>query len=295
MRAARHILGTLLSVCAATPLVAQSQPARDGDEIPLERCDRLPVVKVRIDGADYRFLVDTGATTFLNLKSFSSGKSKRITISSWSGTGSTSAREVMLPELALGSHRIEKLRVPAVDLSAIGEACGGQIDGILGVDLLEKLGATIDLHRRVARLGNVATPPRDSDEEARKHHAQMERLCLAAFNAADVKALEECLDPDVVLFTPWGESRGRKAMVDYVRERYFSLHPLPRMEMKVKSVRIIGSAAYYDYDYSITLPVGRIEGRGTGLCRRHGDRWLLLNMHNSRVEPSGPADLSSRP
>lgn len=296
MRAARLIWLCGLSVAfAPAPAFAQSQDSPAGDEIPLERCDRLPVVKVRIDGADYRFLVDTGATTFLNLKSFSNGKSKRIHISSWSGTGSTSAREVTLPELALGSHRLQKLSLPAVDLSPIGQACGGQIDGILGVDLLEKLGATIDLQRRVARLGNVATPPPDSDEEARKHHAQMEQHCLAAFNSADVKALEECLDPDVVLFTPWGESRGRKAMVEYVRERYFSLRPLPRMEMKVKSVRIIGAAAYYDYDYAITLPVGRIEGRGTGLCRRHGERWLLMNMHNSRVEPPDPTASAARP
>jgi ketosteroid isomerase-like protein len=266
----------------------QSQPA---DEIPLEKCDRLPVVKIRIEETDFRFLVDTGATTFLNLKSFAGGKSKNIQISSWSGTGSTSARMITLPELALGSHRLEKLRLPAVDLSPIGQACGGQIDGILGVDLLEQMGATIDLQRRVARLGNVTTlPPAPADDEAAKqHHAQIEEGCIGAFNAGDLKALEECLDPDVVLFTPWGEARGRTAMLEYVRERYFSLRPLPRMEMKTKSVRIIGDAAWYDYDYSITLPGGRIEGRGTGVCRRHGDRWLLLNMHNSRLESPDPA------
>ena len=279
----------LVALISITPARAQ-QPHSPADEIPLEKCDRLPVVKIRIDDSDFRFLVDTGATTFLNLKSFSGGKSKNIQISSWSGTGTTSARLVTLPDLTLGSHRLEKLRLPAVDLSPIGEACGGQIDGILGVDLLEQMGATIDLQRRVARLGNVTTPPRVADDAAAKeHHAQIEQECINAFNAGDVKALEGCLDPDVVLFTPWGEARGRKAMLDYVRERYFSLRPLPRMEMKTRSVRIIGDAAWYDYDYSIALPVGRIEGRGTGVCRRHGDRWLLLNMHNSRIEPPDPA------
>jgi len=282
----------LLALAALIPLGAASAPAQPPpppEEIPLEKCDRLPVVKVRIEETDFRFLVDTGATTFLNLKSFAGGKSKNIQISSWSGTGSTSARLVTLPELTLGSHRLEKLRLPAVDLSPIGQACGGQIDGILGVDLLEQMGATIDLRRRVARLGNVVTPPPQSDEQALQHHFQIEQLCMDAFNKGDLKALEECLDPDVVLFTPWGEARGRKAMLDYVRERYFSLRPLPQMEMKMKSVRIIGSAAWYDYDYSIALPIGRIEGRGTGICRRHGDRWLLLNMHNSRVESPEPA------
>lgn len=280
LRIAPPVLALVLATCL--PAFAQSPPAVE--EIPLERCDRLPVVKVRIDGSDFRFLVDTGATTFLHLKSFAGSRSGRIQISSWSGTGTTSARQVTLPELALGSQRLKDLKLPAIDLSPIGEACGGKIDGILGVDLLEKLGATIDLQRRVARLGSVETTPPISSEEAAKHHLQIEHLCLEAFNRADLKALEECLDPDVVLFTPWGESRGRKAMLEYVRDRYFSLKPVPRMEMKMKTVRIIGDAAWYDYDYSIVLPAGRIDGRGTGVCRRHGDRWLLLNMHNSRVE-----------
>ncbi len=269
--------GAACSAAAQTPAVHE--------EIPLERCDKLPVARVRIDNADFRFLVDTGATTFLDLRSFSKGRSSRIQVSSYSGTGTTSARQVTVPELALGPHRLRDLRLPAIDLAPIGEACGGRIDGILGVDLLEKLGATIDLQRRVARFAGVDTPPRETEEDLRRHHMLAEASCTDAFNRADVAALEACLDPEVVLFTPWGESRGRKAMVDYVRERYFSLTPRPRMDMKIRSQRILGNVAWYDYDYSITLPQGRIEGRGTGVCRRHAGRWLLLSMHNSRIEP----------
>lgn len=279
-------LGVLLCVLWAAPLPAQA-PA--SGEIPLERCDKLPVVKIRVEKAEFRFLVDTGATTFLHLKSFAGGKSGNVKISSWSGTGSTSAREVTLPELKLGPHRLTEVKLPAIDLGPIGEACGGKIDGILGVDLLEKMGATIDLQRRVARFANAAIPPPDADAEAMKHHQQIEQRCLQAFNTADLKTLEDCLDPDVVLFTPWGEFRGRKEMLDYVRDRYFSLKPLPRMEMHTRSTRILGNAAWYEYDYSIVLPLGRIDGRGTGVCRRVGDTWHLLNMHNSRIEPEPPA------
>jgi hypothetical protein len=285
-------IALLAALLLAAPCFIAVQPQAPQEETPLERCDKLPVVRVRIDDADFRFLVDTGATTFLNLRSFSRGRSSRIQISSYSGTGSTSARLVSLPELALGSHRLGDLRLPAIDLNPIGEACGGRIDGILGVDLLEKLGATIDLQRRVARFSGVATPPRESEEDLRHHHMLAEAGCTDAFNRADVAALEACLDPEVVLFTPWGEFRGRKAMVDYVRERYFSQNPRPRMEMKVRSQRILGNVAWYDYDYSITLPQGRIEGRGTGVCRRHAGKWLLLSMHNSRVEPE---PVASRP
>src|SRR5712691_2795494 len=94
------ILFTVLSF--GLPAVVGAQVPTPGNEIPIERCDLLPVVKVRIDGADLRFLLYTAATTMLNLKSFSSGRSKQVRVTSWSGTAATSAREVSLPEFALG-------------------------------------------------------------------------------------------------------------------------------------------------------------------------------------------------
>src|SRR5579871_1180444 len=151
-----------------------AQEPQSASEIPIERCDVLPVVKVRVDGADMRFLLDTAATTVLNLKTFSSGRSKEIHISSWAGTAATSAREVSLPELVFGEHKLHDLKLPAIDLSPIGIACGGKIDGILGVDLLDKMGVTIDLKRRVASL---APPPAD----AKKLFDQMEssmHMCM---------------------------------------------------------------------------------------------------------------------
>src|SRR6266852_951847 len=123
------------------------------DEIPIERCDRLPVVTMKVAGENRRFLLDTAATTILNLKSFTAGESKQIHIYSWSGGAATSAREVFLAQVGPGSHKLRDLKLPAIDLSPIGKACGGQIDGILGVDLLDKMGVTIDLKRQVASAG----------------------------------------------------------------------------------------------------------------------------------------------
>jgi len=42
-----------------------------------------------------------------------------IQVTSWSGTAATSAREVFLPEVMLGDHRLRDLRLPAIDLSPI--------------------------------------------------------------------------------------------------------------------------------------------------------------------------------
>jgi hypothetical protein len=58
--------------------VVWAQGAAVGDEIPIEKCDVLPVVRLKIDGTEMRFLLDTGATTVLNLESFSTGRSKAI-------------------------------------------------------------------------------------------------------------------------------------------------------------------------------------------------------------------------
>src|SRR5260370_29399905 len=46
------------------------------DEIELEHCDRLPMVKVQFDGTEKYLLLDTAATSILNRKSFCSTMSK---------------------------------------------------------------------------------------------------------------------------------------------------------------------------------------------------------------------------
>src|ERR1700741_960300 len=143
----RHFAGGFLTMALAclailprvsgqvAPQVAPAveSAATTSDEIPIEKCDLLPVVKVRIGAKEMRFLVDTAATSMLNVKSFSGGGMKEIRVTSWAGTAATSAREVTMAEFSLGSHQLRDLKLPAIDLSPIGNACGGQVDGILGV------------------------------------------------------------------------------------------------------------------------------------------------------------------
>jgi hypothetical protein len=48
---------------------AQTHDTHDTkDEIPIERCDRLPIVTMKVAGESRRFLLDTAATTIFNLK-----------------------------------------------------------------------------------------------------------------------------------------------------------------------------------------------------------------------------------
>ena len=262
------------------PMNLRAQEPASPNEIPIERCDLLPVVKVRIDGADLRFLLDTGATTMLNLKSFSSGRSQKIQVTSWSGTAATSAREVSLPELALGNHRLHDLKLPAIDLSPIGKACGGQIDGILGVDLLDKMGVTIDLKRQVASA-NVQSP------DAKTLYDQMElhmHHCTVAFETGHSAELADCFDPEIVFYTPQGEFRGRAQVMKYLQERYLKFAPNLQYCMVLRDVKTFGEALWYSYDYTIDSPKEHIAGHGMSMCRRDKDQWRILNLHNSFLE-----------
>src|SRR5271170_2260998 len=76
--------------------------AARAQELPLKRCDVLPMIEVQVAGLHKWFLVDTAATSMLNLESFSSGQARNIHVTSWSGTLATSAKEVTLPDLTVG-------------------------------------------------------------------------------------------------------------------------------------------------------------------------------------------------
>ena len=272
--------GFLALACLVIPTPLPAQTVATPDEIPIERCDRLPVVKVRIGSVEMRFLVDTGATTMLNLKSFTTGRVKEIQVTSWSGTAATSAREVSIPEFTLGTHHLRDLKLPAIDLSPIGNACGGTIDGILGVDLLDKMGVTIDLKRQVASLG-----PDSADPKAM--YAEMETSmgsCVTAFNEGKAAELENCLEPEIVMYTPHGEFVGRTQVLGYLRQRYFKYAPDLSYKMKMREVQAFGNALWYSYNYSIDTPKEHLAGHGFAMCRKNGTRWRMLNMHNSPAE-----------
>jgi hypothetical protein len=275
------VLGLSTFALLATNL-AVAQQSSSNEEIPIARCDVLPVVQVKVAGQDMRFLLDTGATTILNLKAFSAGTSKKIHVDSWQGSAATSAREVSLPEFQLGSHQLHDLKLPAIDLSPIGKACGGAIDGILGVDLLDRMGVTIDLQRKVAVLNLLPadSKARFDEMETAMHH------CNVAFNQAKASELEDCFDPEIVLYTQHGEFRGRKQVMQYLNEQYFKDAKDLHFEMSPHDIRSFGDALWYSYDYSMDKGSEHRAGHGVAMCRRREGKWLILNMHNALLEPA---------
>jgi ketosteroid isomerase-like protein len=281
----RHVFASLLLALAAQTQSASAQTEPNANttansaEIPLQRCDRLPVVILQINNADERFLIDTAATSMLNEKSFASSHSKEVRVQSWNQTTALSARIVSVAELKLGSHILRNFTLPAIDLSALAKACGGPLDGVLGVDLLEQLGVTIDLQRSVARLG--ITAPSSSEVSAIAEMEQAMRSCAEAFNSADAPKLAACFDPDFVLSSPAGELRGREQATNHFQQAYFGLTPRVHFSMTMKDQRAVGNVVWSLYDYTIESANVHTTGRGMMLCRKSENRWYILSMHES--------------
>jgi hypothetical protein len=254
---------------------------KEGEEIPIERCDQLPVISVSVQGKSLRFLVDTAATSMLNIASFAEGRTTAVEVTSWKGTNLTSARQVTLPELVLGSYRLTNLSLPAIDLSPIAKACGGRIDGILGVDLLEKMGATLDLKNRVAVMGN---PDTEIGNIREKEFYERQQECVEAFNRRDRELVTSCLDSQVALFRGSSEVRGQGPVIDYLQRCYFDLEPPAHLDIRVHDSRFLGDAVWFGYDLIITLPKVIMAAKGMAICRKSDGQWRLLNMHNSFEE-----------
>lgn len=283
------LVGCLLLIAVYTPGVVR------GQEIALAHCDALPVLEVAVGGQPMLFLVDTAATSMLNLKSFSGERAREIRdlrVTSWRGTLATSAKEVTLGEVVIGSTKLIGLKLPAIDLSAVGKACGKKIDGILGVDLLAKLGATINLQQQSVHV-------RTADEEreallAEEMHMEMAR-CLNAFNDSDEKAFGECLDPKIVLFSVDSELYGREQVMGYFQSRYFHQKPAARLEIEESAFHAVGEAIWYEYDFTIESARGVLHGRGLAMCRKSEGHWRMASMHHTiaKFEPA-EAPVASR-
>jgi ketosteroid isomerase-like protein len=294
MRISLRLLACVFAGLSLFP-AAHSAPAQtpaSGSEIPLQRCDRLPIVILRADKVDKRFLVDTAATSLLNEKSFPRGHSRAVQIQSWNETTALNAQEVLIGELSIGNHILQGVRLPAIDLSAIAKACGDTVDGILGVDLLEQLGVTIDLKRSVASLG--ITPPSSSEAFLIADMDKAMHYCSEAFNNKDADKLASCFDPDFMLSSPSGELRGRDEATNHFKQRYFGMNPYVHLSLTISDQRAVGDVVWSLYDYTIESPSLHTAGRGMMLCRRSDNHWHILSMHESPIEsglkPAGQRD-----
>ena len=271
----------ILNISLLLLTLISNESNASAEDVPLGSCDRLPVLEVSVSGTHFLFLLDTAATSMLNLNSFSHGDQRKIAVTSWSGTTETRAQEITLSELSIGEHRFKRLKLPAIDLSSIGKACGRRIDGILGIDLLSQLGATVDLRNKTAHFG---VENKTAEARIAELHEQLIG-CEAAFNRADEAAFAECLAPAAVVFTAGGDYYGRDASMEYYRRRYFRHDPPAHLSITPRAHHAIGDAIWVEYDLRITLGEQIIVARGTALCEKSEGRWRIVHMNHSSPPP----------
>ena len=250
-------------------------------EVALESCFGLPTMQVSLGGQSYRFLVDTAASSsLLDIKSFPYGEPREESISSWDATSTVLGRKVSPGDLVIAGHRLANLRLAAVDLSRMRQTCGKKIDGILGADLLERLGLEIDIKNRVARFAHGANT---TDEAEISEFKLYFAACGRAFDRADKAALADCMDPGMVLFTFSREYHGRDAVMGYFENAYFERQDRPRLVLVARGHHIMGDVLWLEYDLRITRDGNVTSGRGTALFRKVSGKWLMLNMNHSEV------------
>lgn len=267
----RLLLRLMLPLVLGAPVFA-------GDEVPIQFCDVLPVIQVHIGSDTKRLLVDTAATTILNSNAFPIGQASTVSVTSWAGTASSTARLVFIPEMRFGAVVLRDLRLSAVDLTAIGKACGGVIDGILGADLLNRLGVTLDLKNKVVR-----THPADMQDDGARIAELHQQLtdCTAAFNRDEAEGFAACLDPEVVLYTIGGELRGRDAAMRYLANNYLHRSPRAHLVVRCRAHHPVGDLIWLEYDFEITGGAQPVNAIGMALCRKLDGHWVMVNMHHS--------------
>jgi len=258
-------------------LLAAAAAGGFAEDIPLMACDGLPMVQVSVAGMKFSFLLDTAATSTLNMASFRVGDPKNISVTSWNGTYSAHGQEVTISDLLIGEHHLRNLTLLAVDLSAIGRACGHSVDGILGIDLLRQLGAVVDLNNHVARL---ATDPEAAKSRAAEFDARL-ALCTRAFNTADDQAFSDCLDPRVVLFTSVGDFHGRDAFLDYLRREFGNQRSRPQLAIMPHAHHVFGERIWTEFELRINLGQEVLRTRGTLLCEKAGAVWRIVHLNSS--------------
>ena len=264
-------------------LAAAAVESMFAEEIVIVTCDVLPVVEVRISGLSFHFLVDTAATSMLNLSSFAAGETKTVAVSSWSGTVDAKAKQVTLNDLSVGDHHFHNLVLDSVDLSGIGRACGRQIDGVLGIDLLRKVGAVLDLTEHTPRLRIDG----EATESVEKKLNERIVGCEEAFNRQDEAAVSDCLDPEIVVFSETADFHGRQHLMEFLRERYSSRHLHAQLSVKPFGYHVFGRTVWMEYEFQTNTGEMMAIAQGSALWSNAGGKWRIihLDMGSSTEKP----------
>jgi hypothetical protein len=135
------------------PSFDRPDDASTPDVVPLVQTDPLPMVRVRVDGHDAYFLIDTGSPNILIDSSFAEQLGLTVTRSgegTFAGGRHASIGQATVARLDLGSWTIRNLPATVMPVPAVMGDATHRVLGVLGTGLLAHFVTTIDY--RNARL-----------------------------------------------------------------------------------------------------------------------------------------------
>ena len=153
VEAKRVLRGADVRDAAFAPDVWRITMNGDTADVPLVAADPLPVVRVRINGADHFFLVDTGAPDIVLDSDFAKEmglKPAGAQTGTFAGGAQAAFEHVVLPALDVGDVHLEQ--VPASVLPTRNMSPARTIDGIIGTGFLMHFLPTLNYAEGVLTL-----------------------------------------------------------------------------------------------------------------------------------------------
>ena len=159
---------------ALPPAVIDNQLAIGGEDIEARKIETRLTVEVRVNGqGPYHFLVDSGADTSVVgqriARDLNLAATTPVTLNSM--TASAIVPRVVVPELTIGSSRIQDLHLPVLLERDLGGA------GMIGIDALVQQRLMMDFEKRLIKVEDARIPARMMDGEivvtARRRRGQL--------------------------------------------------------------------------------------------------------------------------
>jgi predicted aspartyl protease len=155
------VLILLLSGCSLTKVgqILKSgtvKPKAFKTEIPFEYRLGIIVIKVKINGTDYNFMLDTGAPNVISkeLAALLQLESKKTSKATDSGKNKSEVGFVIVDEITIGDLRFLKTGAAVTNISASKEISCMEIDGIIGSNLMRKAIWQIDYANKKITITN---------------------------------------------------------------------------------------------------------------------------------------------
>ena len=117
--------------------------------------DGVILFTVTIDGKEYVFAFDSGATTCLISKEISINDSSIKTITYQDGYGNENKAELILKNYKIGNSSFNNIPTIVSDLKLVNELGCIKIDGIIGANLINLCNWQIDPQKQIISFGRL--------------------------------------------------------------------------------------------------------------------------------------------